>query len=565
MTKYMRFQYIAIFVLSLLSIALYLNSLNNSFHFDDHPNILDNPYIRNLKDVSLFLKGIGSYVGIPRVLTMLSFAINYHFHRFNVWGYHLVNLTLHVFCGILAFLVARALFSLEFEGEAHPDKLKINLSSFLSALIFVSHPVQVNTVTYIVQRNEGLATFFYLLSLFLFISGSFKKGWKKFLLFLGSGGSFLCSIFSKETGFTVPLTVIFFDFIFICKSKKDKLKRLKIYLPLSLILIIYMLFFLRGGVLHLLVEKSREGMITPWHYLLTQANVIIQYFKLLFLPLPHWLNVDHDFPLYRSLFEYPTFLSISILLFLIALAAYLINKKRLISFCIFFFFIVLAPSSSIIPLWDFMVEYRLYLPLLSYALILAMGFGYLYQFLARHCSKKMAFGIVSGVSVLLISSYSALTIERNHIFKDDLTLWTDAAKKSPYKVRVHHNLGKAYVERGNFDKAIQEGEIALRLIANLDRNENVKFVLNLLGGAYFVKGETDVALRVFQRAIEVDPNFATSYYNVSCVYATKKERDKALEYLKKAISLDQKYKEKARADRDFRPLKGEEEFEELLR
>jgi hypothetical protein len=219
MTKYMRFQYIAIFVLSLLSIALYLNSLNNSFHFDDQPNILDNPYIRNLKDVSLFLKGIGSYVGIPRVLTMLSFAIYYHFQRFNVWGYHLVNLTLHVFCGILAFLVARALFSLEFEGEAHPDKLKINLLSFLSALIFVSHPVQVNTVTYIVQRNEGLATFFYLLSFFLFISGSFKKGRRKFLLFLGSGGSFLCSIFSKETGFTVPLTVIFFDFIFICKRK----------------------------------------------------------------------------------------------------------------------------------------------------------------------------------------------------------------------------------------------------------------------------------------------------------------------------------------------------------
>ncbi len=564
----MRFQYIAIFVLSLLSIALYLNSLNNSFHFDDHPNILDNPYIRNLKDVSLFLKGIGSYVGIPRVLTMLSFAINYHFHRFNVWGYHLVNLTLHVFCGILAFLVARALFSLEFEGEAHPDKLKINLLSFLSALIFVSHPVQVNTVTYIVQRNEGLATFFYLLSLFLFISGSFKKGWRKFLLFLGSGGSFLCSIFSKETGFTVPLTVIFFDFIFICKRKEDRLKRLKIYLPLSLILIIYMLFFLRGGVLHLLVEKSREGMITPWHYLLTQANVIIQYFKLLFLPLPHWLNVDHDFPLLRSLFEYPTFLSVSILLLLIALAAYLINKKRLISFSIFFFFIVLAPSSSIIPLWDFMVEYRLYLPLLSYGLIVAIGFGYLYQFLTCHCSKKMAFGIVSGVSVLLISFYSALTIERNHTFKDDLALWSDAAKKSPYKMRVHHNLGRAYFERGRIDKAIQEGEIALRLSASLDRidrKENVEFVLNLLGGAYFVKGETDAALRMFQRAIEIDPNFATSYYNLSCILATKKEKEKALEYLKKAISLDQKYKEKAGTDKDFNNLRGEKEFEEMLK
>ena len=88
----MRFQYIAILVLSLLSIALYLNSLNNSFHFDDHPNILDNPYIRNLKDFSLFLKGIGSYVGIPRVLTMLSFAINYHFHRVQCMGLSLGKL-----------------------------------------------------------------------------------------------------------------------------------------------------------------------------------------------------------------------------------------------------------------------------------------------------------------------------------------------------------------------------------------------------------------------------------------------------------------------------------------
>jgi len=105
----------------------------------------------------------------------------------------------------------------------------------------------------------------------------------------------------------------------------------------------------------------------------------------------------------------------------------------------------------------------------------------------------------------------------------------------------------------------------LRLSANLDRKENVKFVLNLLGGAYFAKGETDVALRMFQRAIELYPNFATSYYNLSCILATKKEKEKALEYLKKAISLDQKYKEKARIDKDFNNLRGEKEFEEILR
>lgn len=564
MRKNIKFQYVAIPLICFLSVGLYLNSLNNSFHFDDNPNILDNPYIRNLKDFSLFLKGIGSYVGIPRSFTMLTFAANYHIHRFNVWGYHLVNLILHIFCGILAFLLAKTLFSLESEGEAHPNKLKISLLSFLSALIFVSHPIQVNTVTYIVQRNEGLAAFFYLLSFYLFILGALKKGWRRLLLFLGAGGSFFCSAFSKETGFTVPITIVLFDLIFICKGKEDRLRRLKIYLPLSLILVIYMLFFLRGGVLHLLVEKSREGMITPWRYLLTQANVIIQYFKLLFLPLPHWLNVDHDFPLSRSLFEYPTFLSVSFLLLLIGLAAYLVNKKRVISFSIFFFFIVLAPSSSIIPLWDFMVEYRLYLPLLSYGLIVVTGLDYFYVFLARQGYKKMAFGIVSGVAVLLISFYSTLTIERNYIFKDDLTLWSDAAGKSPYKMRVHHNLGRAYWGKGRIDEAIREGEIALRLSTDLNIKENVKYVLNLLGGAYFLKGESDKALRILQRAIEIDPNFATSYYNLSCILATKKEKDKALEYLKKAISLDQKYKDKAGTDKDFDNLRAEKEFKEIV-
>ena len=93
----------------------------------------------------------------------------------------------------------------------------------------------------------------------------------------------------------------------------------------------------------------------------------------------------------------------------------------------------------------------------------------------------------------------------------------------------------------------------------------MKFVLNLLGGAYFAKGETDAALRVFQRAVELYPNFSTSYYNLSCILAAKKDKEKALEYLKKAISLDRKYKEKARTDKDFNNLRGENEFEEMLK
>lgn len=212
-----------------------------------------------------------------------------------------------------------------------------------------------------------------------------------------------------------------------------------------------------------------------------------------------------------------------------------------------------------------MVEYRLYLPLFSYALLLTLGLHYLYSSLTRHCSKKIGQGVVWGAAILILCFYSLITIERNGIFKDNFTLWSDAVKKSPNKMRVHHNLGKAYFTRGDIDGAIREGEIALKLSASAVRKENVKFVLNLLGGSYFVKGEVDRALDMFNRAIKVDPNFAASYYNVSCIRATRKEKDKALEYLRKAISLDVIYKEKAWKDKDFDHLRGEKEFKEITK
>jgi len=571
MRENIKFQYVAILLICFLSVGLYLNSLNNSFHFDDTPNIIENPYIRNLKDIPSFLKGMSSYVGKFRILSMFSFAVNYHFHKLNVYGYHLVNLMLHILCGILVYFISRNLFAFELKRiesytiDNNIEGKKVNLLSLLTATIFIAHPIQVNSVTNIVQRIEILASLFYLLSIFLFLKGSLEKGWRKILFFLGTGISYLCAIFSKETGFTLPIVLIIFDFLFVCKTKKEIQKRVLIYFPLFLLLAIYISFFLKGGILGLFIKGSEEWLWTPWENLLTQTNVMIQYFKLLLLPLPHWLNFDHDFWVSKSLFEYPTWVSVSVILLLLISATILIKKNRLIPFCIFFFFIILAPSSSLIPLWDIMVEYRLYLPIFSYSLILTMGIHYFYQLLARHFSKKIGQEVVVGISILTLCFYSVITIERNKIFKDDLTLWSDAAKKSPYKMRVHHNLGRAYLMGGDINKAIQEAEIALRLSDRYIRKESVKFILNLLGGAYLDKGEIDEALSMYNRAIEVAPNFATSYYNVSCLYSLKKERAKAIEYLKKAIALDLRYKEKARVDQDFNSLKEEKEFEELVR
>jgi len=212
-----------------------------------------------------------------------------------------------------------------------------------------------------------------------------------------------------------------------------------------------------------------------------------------------------------------------------------------------------------------MVEYRLYLPLLFYVFLLATGLHYLDGFVAQRFSKRSRQVIALGIPILILGFYSLTTIERNRIFKDELSLWADAAKKSPNKMRVHHNLGKAYWGKGRIDEAIREAEIALKLSGNLDIKENVKYVLNLLGGAYFLKGETDKAIRVLQRAIEVDQNYATSYYNVACIHAVKGQKGMALEYLKKAMTLDPNYKEKAKRDKDLGSLRGEKEFDEMIK
>jgi tetratricopeptide (TPR) repeat protein len=544
MKDHLQSRSIPIVIIALLAIALYLTFLNNSFHFDDLTNIVENRYIRDLTDIPLLLKGLEVRGSWFRALPTLSFAINYYFHELNVVGYHLVNLILHILSGILVYFISRNLFTLALKNigsslghHANSAQGEINLFSLFSALIFVAHPIQVNTVTYIVERNEGLAGFFYLLCFFLFIKGSLEKGTKKALLLSGAGFSFLCSIFSKEIGFTLPVVLVLYDLLFVCKKKEDVVKRLKIYLPLLLLLIAFVLFFLHGGIVRLLVKETKRLPWTPWESVLTQANVIIQYFKLLLLPLPGWLNVDHDFQVSKLLFEYPTIVSVSVILLLFILASILIKKSRLVSFSILFFFVVLAPTSSVLPILDIMVEYRLYLPVFSYALMIALGLYYLYILISRRFSNQVAKGIAGGISILLLLSYSVVTIERNRVFKNELTLWNDAARKSPNKIRTTINLVGAYYSLHLYDQAIST---SLEVLKKDPRNSEF---YTKLGVFYMLRGEYDQAKEKFERSIEIKRFNPKAHNNLGVIYLQTNEPDRAVEEFKQALSYHSDYAE----------------------
>jgi len=568
------FDGLAIAFLCSIALLLYVPTLNYPFHFDDYHNIVENPYIKNIKNFSLFLEGLRIHGNWFRALPTLTFALNYHVHQLDVLGYHLINLILHMGSGILVYFISKHLFALAFRQErAHfsDDRIglftddKRSLLSFYSAALFIVHPIQVNTVTYIVQRNEGMASFFYLLGFFFFIKGSFSKGFSRGLYISGAGVFSLFAILSKEIGFTLPLAMVLFDLLFVCENRQMIKKRLKIYLGLGFLLSIYILFFLRGGILHILFRQTHFW--TPWENLITQAKVIIQYIKLMFFPWPGWLNIDHDFPISTSLFKFPTLLSLSAILFIFFLAIYLMKRRRLISFAIAWFFIVLAPTSSLIPIWDVMVEYRLYLPMFSYGLILTFLFHGLYRFLIHRFPEKIGRGIVIGVMFSLLCVYSIFTIQRNYVFKDGIKLWEDAMRKSPHKTRVYLNLGVMLHKAHRLEEAREMMEVALSknpknhplvyynlglVYADLGRYEEAlsnltRYLKNNLwdgrtyyeiGSVYLRMGALEEAHSYFRKALEINPQFTPVHASLGDLYSKKGRIQEAIVEYRKAIQLD---------------------------
>ena len=590
-----------------LAVLLYFPTLNYPFHFDDFSNIVENPYIRRLGDFSLLIKGLNLHQSWFRALPTFTFALNYHFHQLDVFGYHFVNLILHICSGILIYFISKHLlpFELQREGGAAQDRAgrftpySLPVFSLFISLIFIVHPIQVNTVTYIVQRNEGLSSFFMLLSFFLFIKGNRTEGLTKVFYFTGAGIALAGSIFSKEIGFTLPVLFILFDLIFICESRETAIRHLKIYgwgiLPIAL----YVLFFLRGGILFLLLKGAKEFFWSPFENLMTQANVILQYIKLMILPWPGWLNVDHDFQVSKTLFEFPTLLSVSAILFLLGFALLSVKKRRLLSFAIGWFLVILTPTSSLIPLWDIMVEYRLYLPMFAYGIVLALMFHGLYRFLSHRYSIKIGQGVVFGTMFFVLCVYSIFTLQRNEVFKDGVRLWEDARKKSPHKARVynnlgvllrmnnrleeakevlqealkksptdlpavHYSLGRVYSQLGEDEAAVshfekylkanpkdfhalcETGSVYLRM--GLMEKANVYFqrvlashpsfapVHSGLGDLFVKKGMFEEAIDEYRKAIRIDPNFSNARLRLAEAYLRKGRGEEALGELKKVIA-----------------------------
>ncbi len=528
LVSYGRFSLIGLAVLAVWGVLIYVNSFRVPFLFDDLTSIVENPLIRNFDRLGWYWRESPT-----KLMAYITYVFNYRLAGLNVAGYHLFNLLAHIGSAILVFYFVSGLFRTpEFLSEARGGSgLSEPKNQFAFALacafLFVSHPVQTQAVTYIVQRNASLATFFYLATLTCY--ARYRLTGNRGLYFL-SWVTCLLAMFTKQIAYTAPLALLLYEVCFYwgVPSASERRKGLTALAPYLIVLL-----FTYFSVYHGLVAKAgfaaqtqETGLISRGVYLLTQFSVICTYLRLLFFPINQ--NLDYDYPLNHHFFGWPVFPSFLVLALVFSAGVYLfMKKKRVPAFGIFWFFLALSIESSVIPISDVIFEHRLYLPMLGFTLVFCWG---MWEIFRGHPERFRA------LFIMLILLLGFMTYQRNAVWGSAVGFWEDVVRKSPKKARPYQNLALAYKEQGNFQKALEnyQKSLDIQMTRGADDQESIATGQNNLGNLYEKMGQNDKALALY---LEAADHFVTAEVlrNIGRLYAKKQEYAKAEEYLNRAI------------------------------
>ncbi len=536
-------------VIVLAGLLCYFNTFDSPFHFDDLYTIVENSAIKDIGNADLV-----SNFPVRRFTTFLSLALNYYFCGLDIFGYHMVNVAIHILNAILVFWFMRlALSAPEISGnvEIFSDGAYRLLIPLFAALLFVSHPVQTQAVTYIIQRSASMATLFYLLSMTLYLKAAVLRHEYGEIRTFSSTVYLLLSILSaalamvsKEIAFTLPIAVVLVEIFFISASWEKIKKRIFILSPLLLTVLavpVVMRMNFSMDIEEIGRLASETGAVSRKDYFLTQLNVLGTYIRLMFFPFNQ--NIDYDYPVSKTFFEWKTIFSFILLVFTAFLAAGLFKKQRIISFGIIFFFLALSVESSIIPISDVIFEHRLYLPSIGFVIVVSVGlfsfFGVCRKtFFSKEPStqnRRHAIYILVLFSSLFLSMAGINTHKRNIVWKTDISLWKDAVDKSPNKARAYGNLGMAYADQGRWKEAARKYRESLRIEPDYFKSRNN------LGSAYLNLTRYQEALQEYQTALRLNPDHPHVTFNIGITLANLGRWQESVRAYQKVLLLKPDY------------------------
>jgi tetratricopeptide (TPR) repeat protein len=540
-----------------ISAYIYSNTLNSPFVLDDLIRIEENPAIRVTEfSIPKIIKA-GLTSSKMRPIPFITFALNYSLHQYNVFGYHLVNIIIHILTGFFLYLFLKTTLEIPTVQQRYQHT---HLICFWAALIWLIHPIQTQSVTYIVQRMTSLSSMFFILSFLFYVYGRLaEENKKQWIWFIASAVAWLLSLACKQISATLPFLIFLYEWYFFQDLSKEWLKQhLKYIFAISAFFILLFLIYTGFNPWEKIqnFHDYARHEFTMTQRLLTQFRVMIHYISLIFLPLPARLNLDYDFVLSQSLIDpISTLLCLFAIGGVVAMAIYLSKRERLISFCLLWFLINHLIESSILPL-AIIFEHRNYLPTMLVGLIPVV---LAYRYITLNWLKM-------GLLGLLVVGLSVGTYQRNRVWVNDISLWSDVVKKSPNKARPHFNLGAAYSKQNRSEEAIPFYRRALEIKPNLaqphvnlgkaleqqnkmdEAFEHYKTALKLkpdlpeahanIGSILAKKGRTQEAMRHFQSALEIRPHYVPAHVNLARALVKNGRLDEGLAHYYQAIQFE---------------------------
>jgi protein O-mannosyl-transferase len=541
----------------------YANSFSGAFVFDDTPAIVENPHIRSLWPLTRAMSAPAQVTVSGRPVAALTFAVNYALapgdvrdvmtpaaggapfgvdarYMRNLWGYHALNLVIHLTAGLALFgVVRRTLLSPRMRDRFAAVSTPLACAV---ALLWIVHPLHTESVTYLVQRVESLMGLFYLLTLYCAI-----RAWDA----IGSPAGRHWTIASivacalgmgtKEVMVSAPIVVAVWDFVF-QSGPRPKAQgpssapssfrprawglgpRALLYLGLAstwLILIVLVAIEPRGRS----VGFGLEGW-TAWTYLLTQSEVILHYVRLALAPTT--IVIDYGWPKVTALTSVlPEILGLAVA---VALTTVAVVRRHPLGFAGAAFFLILAPSSSVLPIvTEIAAEHRMYLALAPVIATIVIGtYAVARRVLdarpaghwARRAAGPAALVLIAGVAI----TFGNLTRQRNQDYVSQEVLWRDAVQKRPMNPRARVTYGLELLKTGRH----AEAETQLRTAVSLD-DRNASAQLNL-GVVLCSAGKFEEGIERLERALSLNPEYTQVYGNLGEAYASQGRMQPALKY-----------------------------------
>jgi Flp pilus assembly protein TadD len=508
----------------LVTAFVYRDSLYGPLIFDDEYTIRINTHVRSLSGIWGAAFGTPHSTLTSRPVSAATFVINFHFGQLNVFGYHVVNLAIHLICTLLLWgLVRRTLIAPNVDERVRPAAPWL---ATLVALLWSVHPLQTEAVEYITQRTTLLMGMFMLATLY----GAARSWtlphsarWQAMAVAccaLGMG--------SKEDMVAAPLLIIAYDATFFAASWKDAFaRRGKFYMALASTWILLVAFIAMGP------SNPTTGLhgklsITSWEYLLTQARAITRYLRLAFWPRPLILAYDWK----KSTSVGDVWLQGLMIVALLAATGVGLWLRRWWGWLGAWFFLILAPTSSVMPIaTEFVAERRMYLPLLSViAIVLVGGYSLLLRLIPN--ATRVSSGVAIAVSVLAMFGLARASHARLDQYESALVLWTATAEDSPNSGMAQSNLANALLASGDTTRALEHFDQALKIDpGNSESNTNLCVL-------YQQMGQPAKAVQHGRDAVAAWPERAVLHVNLALALIDIGEIAEAMAEAQKAIQLE---------------------------